>query len=336
MAEQRRVVVTGGAGFLGSHITEALVAEGFHVAVVDSFTDDYDPAVKHANIEELRRAGCMPASIEVVDLRNAVATTGALARLRPDVVVHCAAVAGVRASVADPASYVHRNITATMHLLQAMREVGCRRLLFASSSSVYGDAPAPFREDRGPLVPASPYGVSKLSAELFLQNAAQLYGLSYVALRFFTVYGPRQRPDMAIHRFASALLRDAPIAMHGDGRSWRDYTHVDDVVRGVIAAVHRIEGPAAVHDTINIGSATPVLLRDVVAMLEDACGESARVRHRPEQSGDVGGTLADITKAERLLGYQPRRTFVDGLGEFVAWLQERSAVGATTDVLATT
>lgn len=324
MSGQRRIIVTGGAGFLGSHITEKLIEEGHHVAVVDSFTDDYDPAVKHAHLAELRQAGRTPVAIDAVDLGDAGATTAAVRRLRPDVVVHCAARAGVRASVADPASYVHCNITATVNLLEAMRAAGCRRLVFASSSSVYGDASMPFTEDGALLRPASPYGASKLSVELFLQTAAQLHGLSYVALRFFTVYGPRQRPDMAMHRFASALLADTPITLHGDGGSSRDYTHVDDAVRGVVAAVHHVEGDATTQEAINIGSSSPVLLGDLVGMLEQACGRRARLRRAPDQPGDVGGTLADISKAQRLLGYEPRRCLPDGLAEFVAWLRHRA------------
>lgn len=331
MRVQRRAVVTGGAGFLGSHIAEALVADGYRVTVVDSFTDDYSPAIKHANVRELRRTG-MPVGVETADLADQAAAAAAMQRLRPDVVVHCAARAGVRASVLDPTSYVQRNITATVNLVEAMRAVGCRRLVFASSSSVYGDGPVPFTEDGRALRPASPYGTSKLCAELFLQTAAQLHGLAYVALRFFTVYGPRQRPDMAIHRFVSALLTDSPITVHGDGGSWRDYTHVDDAVGGVRAAVRWVEGEDAGHEAVNIGSASPVLLRDLIGMLERICGRRARVRHGGAQRGDVIGTLADIGKAQRLLDYRPRRGLYDGLAEFVAWLGPQMDVSASAAV----
>lgn len=321
MRVQRRVVVTGGAGFLGSHIVQSLVADGYLVMVVDSFTDDYDPMIKHANLVELRRTG-MPVSVDTADLADAAAAAAAIERLRPDVVVHCAARAGVRASVSDPASYVQRNITATVNLVEAMRAVDCRRLVFASSSSVYGDGPVPFTEDGRALRPASPYGTSKLCAELFLQTAAQLHGLVYVALRFFTVYGPRQRPDMAIRRFASALLTDSPITVHGDGGSWRDYTHVDDAVGGVRAAVRWVDGQVAGQEAVNIGSASPVMLHDLIGMLERICGRRARIRHGGAQRGDVISTLADIRKAQRLLDYRPRRGLYDGLEEFVAWLEE--------------
>lgn len=331
MRGQRRAVVTGGAGFLGSHIAEALLADGYLVTVVDSFTDDYNPAIKQANVRELRRTG-MPVGVETADLADQAAAAAVVERLRPDVVVHCAARAGVRASVLEPASYVQRNITATVNLVEAMRAVGCRRLVFASSSSVYGDGPVPFTEGGAVLRPASPYGTSKLCAELFLQTAAQLHGLVYVALRFFTVYGPRQRPDMAIHRFASALLTDSPITVHGDGGSWRDYTHVDDAVRGVRAAVGWVSGQVAGQEAVNIGSSSPVLLRDLIGMLEQICGRRARVRHGGAQRGDVNGTLADIGKAQRLLDYQPRRCLYDGLAEFVAWLETHMDVFASAAV----
>lgn len=322
--DARRVLVTGAAGFLGSHITEACAQAGHEVQTLDAFLDNYDPEVKRRNVAEMRVRCPGLAPVAEVDLRDARTVHDAMGRWRPEIVVHCAALAGIRPSLQRPARYSEHNVTATINLLEAMRSVGCRKLVFASSSSVYGsDAPVPFTEDHPAVRPASPYAATKRACELLLHTYADLYDLDYLALRFFTVYGPRQRPDLAIHMFTAAILQAQPITLYGDGSSSRDYTHVDDVVAGVMTAVDHAAAEDGVREIVNLGSAAPTLLRDLVAMIEKACDREALIRWRPDQPGDVPRTYADLAKAERLLGYAPQRDLVEGVEEFVSWWRSR-------------
>jgi UDP-glucuronate 4-epimerase len=322
------ILVTGAAGFVGSHVAERLEHAGYSVVPLDAFVPNYDPAVKVANVREMAMSAPALANVEQVDLRDAASVTALLREIRPEVVVHCAALAGVRPSVEDPSRYIEHNVNGTVNLLEAMRDVGCDKIAFASSSSVYGaDATVPFTEDQAAVRPVSPYAATKRACELFLHTYGNLYGLNYLALRFFTIYGPRQRPDLAIHKFTAAILRGEPIPVNGDGLSSRDYTHIDDIVAGVMASVECLVQETTVRETINLGSSGPVLLRDLIAMIEKSCEREAVIERRPDQPGDVPRTYADVSKARRILGYEPTRELGTGIQEFVEWWRDRFAGG---------
>lgn len=318
------ILVTGAAGFIGSHVAERLALAGHDVLPLDALVPNYDPAIKRANIRDMASAAPSLARLEPVDLRDERAVADVIERARPDLVIHCAALAGVRPSVERPRAYTEHNVIGTINLLEAMRKAGCRKLVFASSSSVYGaDAVAPFTEDQAAVRPASPYAASKRACELFLHTYGSLYGLDFLSLRFFTVYGPRQRPDLAIHKFTSAIMRGEPIPVNGDGRSSRDYTHIDDIAAGVAAAARLLLRESGARETINLGSSAPVLLRELIALIETACDREAIIDRRPNQPGDVPRTFADVSKARRMLGYEVTRELGSGIREFVAWWQER-------------
>jgi UDP-glucuronate 4-epimerase len=302
-----KILLTGGAGFIGSHLLERLLARGDEVAVVDDFNDFYDPAVKRRN---LPAGGFRLYERDVRDAADVVA------RERPDALVHLAARAGVRPSLKDPALYESVNVAGTLGLLEACRRAGVGRFLFASSSSVYGDAAAvPFREDDEALRPISPYGVSKLLGEHYVRVYAHLHGIRATCLRFFTVYGPRQRPDMAIHAFTAAVAAGREIPMFGDGTTERDYTHITDILQGILAALDRPE-PFAVY---NLGESRTVPLRRLIDLVGECVGKKPLVRTLPEQPGDVKRTYASIEKARSNLGYAPRVPIEEGLRDFVRW-----------------
>ena len=301
-----KVLLTGGAGFIGSHLLERLIARGDDVAVVDDFNDYYDPAIKRRN---LPRGGFR---LHERDIRDAAPV---VAGEKPDVVIHLAARAGVRPSLKDPVLYESVNVHGTLVLLEACRRAGVPRFLFASSSSVYGDGKAPFREDDEDLRPVSPYGVSKLLGEHYVRIYAQLHGIRATCLRFFTVYGPRQRPEMAISLFADAIANGREFPMFGDGSTERDYTHITDILQGILAALDRPE-PFAVY---NLGESRTVPLRRLIQLLGETLGKRPLVRPMPEQPGDVKRTFASIEKARKDLGYDPRVPIEEGLRDFVAW-----------------
>jgi UDP-glucuronate 4-epimerase len=301
-----KVLLTGGAGFIGSHLLERLIARGDDVAVIDDFNDFYDPAIKRRNL---------PTSgfrLHERDIRDAAPIVD---QEKPDVVIHLAARAGVRPSLKDPVLYESVNVGGTLVLLEACRRAGVKRFVFASSSSVYGDGKAPFREEEDDLRPVSPYGVSKLLAEHYVRVYAELHGLQATCLRFFTVYGPRQRPDLAIRSFTAAILEGREIPMFGDGSTERDYTHITDILQGALAAIDRPE-PFAVY---NLGESRPVPLRRLIELLGEYAGKKPLIRAMPEQPGDVKRTFASIEKARKNLGYDPKVTIEEGLRDFVAW-----------------
>ena len=322
----RRVLVTGGAGFVGSHLVDALVAEGgWDVTVVDSFDDFYDPAVKEANLAGHVQAGTVRlVRADVADdaTRQQLATD--LAGL--DVVVHVAAKAGVRPSLQDPAGYYRANVTGTDQVMRLAAETGAQRVVHISSSSVYGTNPRrPWREDDLDLRPVSPYAASKVASEAVAHTYHQLHGLEVAVLRLFTVYGPRQRPDLAIHHFARTILAGEPITLFGDGTSVRDYTYVADIVDGIRSAMTTEIGGWLV---ANLGAGDPIRLIDLVRGLEEALGVQARIEWADEQPGDVPATHADITRAHTTLDYAPAVARTDGLAAFAQWLvappQEKS------------
>ncbi|MBI5365669.1 MAG: GDP-mannose 4,6-dehydratase [Planctomycetes bacterium] len=315
------VLVTGAAGFIGSHLAERLLRDGYRVVGLDEFNDYYDPRIKRENFAAVRAAG--PAELIEGDIRDAALCRRALETWRPAVIVHLAARAGVRPSLVDPILYEQVNCCGTINLLEAARAVGgVRRFVFASSSSVYGVSPrVPFREDDPEIEPISPYGVTKRAGELHCRAYSRLYGLSCVCLRFFTVYGPRQRPDMAIHKFARLIEAGRELPVFGDGRSIRDYTYYEDVLQGILGAMN-VDTP---FDIFNLGESRTVELSHLIRLLEEALGRKALLKWLPDAPGDVPQTFADISKARRLLGYAPAFPIEEGVRRFAAWLRRPTA-----------
>jgi UDP-glucuronate 4-epimerase len=317
------IVVTGAAGFIGSHTCERLVSAGHRVTGVDAFDAYLYPSeIKRANAAELvRLPGLKLVEADICD-RDAIARaiTGDV-----DVVCHLAALAGVRPSLAQPLRYLRTNIEGTGVIVERMRALGLSRLVFASSSSVYGakrgSEVAAFREDDPCLTPASPYAATKRMNELQLSTYRDLFGLGVFALRFFTVYGPRQRPDMAIAKFVAAIAQGAPITVFGDGRSRRDYTYVDDVVTGVVAAIERV-APGA-YELFNLGGTQTIPLAELVALCERVVGKPAIIDRQPDQPGDVPITYANIDRARAALGYAPTTRPEIGVPRYWEWLRAR-------------
>ncbi len=312
-----RILVTGGAGFIGSHLVERLAARGDDVVIVDNFDAYYDPAIKRRNLGKALapplRERC--ALIEG-DIRDSKLIDDVFAGHSLDSVVHLAARAGVRPSIAEPALYEEVNLKGTVVLLEACRRYGVRRFVFGSSSSVYGDSAAvPFSEDARVDRPVSPYAATKVAGELLCHTYHHLFGLDVFALRFFTVYGPRQRPEMAIHKFTRCILEGAPIPRFGDGGSDRDYTYVDDIMDGVLKAVDRVKG----YSVYNLGESRRTSLAELIGLIEKEAGVKARVEPMPDQPGDVRSTCADIRRAKADLGYDPRVPIEEGIRRFVAW-----------------
>jgi len=314
-----RVLVTGAAGFIGSHVAEALVARGDTVVGIDNFDPFYPRSVKESNLAALR--GNASFALVEGDIRDADLVR---AQLDPDtVVVHLAARAGVRPSIEQPAEYVSINIGGTTAVLEAARGAGARRFVFGGSSSVYGDtAPVPFREDFAAVDPISPYAATKRAGELLCATYAHLFGLRALSLRFFTVYGPRQRPDLAIHRFTRLLAAGKAVQRYGDGSTERDYTYVDDIIQGVMAAVDWVgDGPPA-FEIVNLGESRTTRLDRLITLIAGALGVTPAIDVLPMQPGDVLRTCADVSKAARLLGYRPTTAVEDGIPRFVRWFKE--------------
>ena len=317
------VLVTGCAGFIGSHLVEHLLASGYTVRGVDKL-DDYYPA--DLKIRQIGPSLLHPRFVfEVIDLADAAAVHAYAARHpAPDVVVHLAAVAGVRLSVTDPARYVRANVVATQNVLDAWSRGGTP-LVFASSSSVYGnDTRAPFSEDAPCVTPPSPYAATKRSAELLCNVAHHLHGSPITMLRFFTVYGPRQRPDLAIRKFSTAMLRQKEVTMFGDGSMARDFTHVTDIVRGIRLAIDDQRGGLRI---VNLGNSAPCTVADLVTKLAHALEVEPRVALIERPSGEMDVTFADVSRARDLWGWQPERGLDDGLREFAAWVREEEKAG---------
>lgn len=312
----KHVLVTGAAGFIGSHLVDALLAGGWRVTAVDNFDPFYDPAQKRANIAAHLKYSTY--TLIQADIRDAAALRSHLTG-DYDVIVHLAARAGVRPSLQDPIGYQEVNVFGTQNLLELARAWGTPQFVFASSSSVYGVNPnVPWSERDHVLLPISPYASTKVSGELLGHVYSHLYGIRFLALRFFTVYGPRQRPDLAIHKFARKLLAGEPIPVYGDGSTRRDYTYVSDVVQGILAAM---EYRQSQYEVINLGNNRTVSLMEMIRTLEQALGVRARLDFQPPQAGDVPQTWADIDKAGHLLGYRPQVEFAEGVTRFVRWVR---------------
>ena len=316
----KRILLTGGAGFIGSHVAEALLRKHVSLAVVDNLDEFYSPAWKKANLESIETIGAFDFFDQDICAMDGMREI--VARVRPDAIIHLAARAGVRPSIEQPRLYERVNVAGTVNLLELCREFQVSRLIFGSSSSVYGESDrAPFSEEQSGLRPISPYAATKLSGELFCYTYAHLYKLPVVALRFFTVYGPRQRPDLAIHKFVARMEAGKSIPIFGDGETGRDYTYVDDIVAGIFGALEydfssTVGTPMEI---CNLGNSHPVKLSQLVGMIEQVTGKKAIMQRESSQQGDVPLTWADISKAGRMLGYHPQTPLEEGLKKFVAW-----------------
>lgn len=319
-------LVTGAAGFIGSHVAQALLAQNVSVIGVDNLDDFYDPTLKRANVQELQRTAPSPEAFEflALDIRDEAGVARVMRERKPDLIVHLAARAGVRPSIEQPALYADVNVVGTLRLLEAARACACERFLLASSSSVYGEAErAPFAETHSCLKPVSPYAATKRSCELLAHTYHHLYGMKIACLRFFTVFGPRQRPDLAISRFMRLAAQGEPIPMFGDGSTSRDYTYIDDIVAGVLSAAREIDAHG--YRIWNLGGAHPVTLRDMIDAIARTTGKALRVNQLPMQPGDVTRTYADLSRSERELGYSPSTTFDEGLANHWTWLQQHDS-----------
>ena len=317
----RSALITGGAGFIGSHVVDALLLEGWSVTVVDNFDPFYEEAVKLQNLAAHRNHPGF--QLIRADIRDA-GTLRASVLKPPDVILHLAARAGVRPSILDAAGYVDVNVRGTQNMLELAREWGVGQFLFGSSSSVYGVNPnVPWSECDSVLSPISPYAATKVAGELLGHVYSHLYGIRFLAMRFFTVYGPRQRPDLAIHKFARLLQAGQPIPLFGNGETRRDYTFVGDIVAGIRAA---IDYRGSQYEVINLGSEHPVSLAEVLRVLAETLSVEPKVAWMPAQPGDVPQTYADSRKAKSLLGFDPQTDFRSGVREFCRWLRDQPAV----------
>jgi UDP-glucuronate 4-epimerase len=308
-----KLLVTGGAGFIGSHLVERLLNDGHDVAILDDFNNFYDPKIKRANISGVAK----DIAVHDVDLRDSNEVAMVFQKEKVDAIFHLAARAGVRPSIQQPQLYYDTNVAGTLHLLEGVRAIGVERFIFVSSSSVYGAAKkVPFSEEEHLAQTLSPYAATKIAAEFLCSTYSHLYNLRVVALRYFTVYGARQRPDLAIHQFTRKIHAGEPIDQFGDGTTRRDYTYIDDVIQGTMAAL-KYDGP--LFDVFNLGESETIQLKDLIAAIERVLGKKAKINRLPEQPGDMPMTCADISKARKLLGYNPKTKFEDGLPRFVDW-----------------
>jgi len=319
----KHVLVTGGAGFIGSHTVERLLAGGnTRVSILDSVNDYYNPAIKRANLAAIGSR----ATFHEGDITDAAFVRQVFETGRFDSVMHLAARAGVRPSIEQPELYIDTNIKGTFHLLEAAKATGVPHFVFASSSSVYGvNKKVPFAEVDPILQTISPYAMTKMAGEQMCSNYSHLAGIKTVCLRFFTVYGPRQRPDLAISKFTRLIEEGRPIDKYGDGTTARDYTFVSDIVDGIIGALNYTTGPIC--DIFNLGGSQTVTLNDLISTIEAATGKKARINPLPDQPGDVPLTSADVSKAKAHLGFKPTTTIAQGIPTFVQWFRDMRAKG---------
>lgn len=312
-------LVTGGAGFIGSHVCERLLQEGHSVWTIDDLDNFYDPAIKEQNIRALRSLN-KPFTLIQGDITGRPFFDVLMSKVKFDQVIHLAARAGVRPSLAEPALYQHVNVEGTAVLLESARLHGVKKVILASSSSVYGvNSKVPFSEADPIFQPISPYAASKLACEALGHVYHHVYGMDIVALRFFTVYGPRQRPDLAIHKFATLMVTGKPIPVFGDGTTARDYTFIADILDGIMACTKKQFG----FEIINLGESRTVTLSKLIELLEQGLGKKAEIDRQPMQPGDVPITFADISKAKTLLGYEPKVKIEDGIPLFLEWFRKQ-------------
>ena len=315
----KNVLITGGAGFIGSHCCETLLAYGCEVTVIDNFNNYYDPAIKEGNLAAIiEQITLIRGDIRDPDLVEKTFAEGAF-----DAVIHIAARAGVRPSIEDPKLYFTTNIDGTFNLLDACRHHAVKRFIFASSSSVYGiNEKVPFAETDPIIRTISPYAATKIAGEQICSNYSYLFGIHCACLRFFTVYGPRQRPDLAISKFTAAIRNGRPIEQYGNGRTARDYTYIDDIVKGIMAAAIYTE--VSPFEIFNLGGSATTTLSELISMIENALGKKAEILLRPDQPGDVPRTFADVSKARQILGYEPSTPIAEGIAKYVTWQARNS------------
>lgn len=314
-----KVLVTGGAGFIGSHLIDKLLDQGYFVVNIDNFDPFYDKEIKIKNIANHKeKTNYIFYEADIRDLKK-------LNEIIPDdtdVIVHLAAKAGVRPSIEDPIGYQEVNVKGTQNLLEFAKTKKIKQFIFASSSSVYGNNPnVPWREDDSVLKPISPYASTKVSGELMGHVYSHLYNIRFIALRFFTVYGPRQRPDLAIHKFYNLIIKGEKIQMFGDGSTRRDYTYIDDIVNGIIKAINYKK---TMFEVVNLGNNSTVTLSELISSIENTCGVKAKKTNLPEQPGDVSQTWASLDKARKLLDFSPERTLLKGLNDFKSWFEKQN------------
>lgn len=320
-----RFLITGGAGFIGSHLVDNLLAEetrNFNrVTVIDNFDAFYSPEIKRANIE--RHLANPNFRLCEIDIRSPESLQNVFSQGNFDVIVHLAAKAGVRPSIKDPVSYFETNVNGTLNLLEMAREHHVPQFVFASSSSVYGvNSDVPFSESQNVAQPISPYAATKAAGELLCSTYSHLYPIRTICLRFFTVYGAHQRPDLAIHKFARLIKKGQPVPVFGDGTSRRDYTYIDDVIQGIKAAINY---RSSLHEIFNLGESKTIELRELIKMLEKYLGAKANIEPQPPQPGDVPITFADLTKSRRILHYDPQVQIEEGIKRFVQWFEHEYA-----------
>jgi UDP-glucuronate 4-epimerase len=313
------ILVTGAAGFIGSHVSQALLADGHQVVAVDNFCDYYDRSWKELNVKFVAAGAGSRFHLEELDVCDGPAMEKIISQSRPTAILHIAGMAGVRPSIEQPAYYARVNVEGTIQVLQAAVRNNVKKFLFASSSSVYGNRKEiPFQEDSAVNEPISPYAASKRAGELICYTFWHLYRLPCFCFRFFTVYGPRLRPDLAIHKFTRLITHGKPIPFFGDGSTARDYTYVEDICAGLLAALERCDR----YRIFNLGNNRPISLTEMVRALETAIGQPAILDRQPMQPGDVEITCADISRAAAEFGYQPKTTLPQGLKNFVQWFRE--------------
>lgn len=321
----KTILVTGGAGFIGSHLSEKLLKEGNKVLIIDNFNNYYDPKIKRNNVEEVKKT-CIEHNISLEnykvfegDIRDNEFLKEVFSN-KIDSIMHLAAMAGVRPSIADTSLYYDVNITGTVNLLEKCRENNIKKFVFASSSSVYGNnEKVPFAESDRVDNPISPYAATKKSGELLCHTYHHLFDMNIACLRFFTVYGPRQRPDLAINKFTSLILEDKEIPFYGDGSTSRDYTFVEDIVNGIVSSINYVNTDKKVFDIFNLGGDKTVSLIEMVETIEEVLGKKAKLNRLPMQPGDVNRTCADISHSREIIGYSPKTTFKEGIKRFVEW-----------------
>jgi UDP-glucuronate 4-epimerase len=320
-----KILLTGCAGFIGSHTLDRLLADGHDVIGVDNFDPFYPRALKQANIvKHLEHPKFELLEADLAELTTYNKINFQLGGSAPDAIIHLAAKAGVRPSIEDPVGYQRANVIATQNLLEFAKDEGIKQFVFASSSSVYGVNPnVPWSETHDVSGPISPYASTKVSCELLGHVYSHLYGIRFLGLRFFTVYGPRQRPDLAINKFVRLIEAGEPIPVFGDGSTRRDYTFIADIVEGILGSLHY---QGSNYEVINLGNDQTVTLSEMIATIEEVVGKKAIIDRQPEQPGDVPQTWADVTKANQLFGYQPSISFKEGVAEFYKWWQQNKTV----------
>lgn len=325
----KTILVTGGAGFIGSHLCEVLLKDNNKVIVIDNFNDYYNPEIKRRNIKEIQEM-CIDNKLKLEnfkvyegDIRSKEFLLNVF-KNKIDIVIHLAAMAGVRPSIEKPELYYDVNIMGTINLLEECKKNRINKMVFASSSSVYGNnKKVPFSVEDSVDNPISPYAATKKAGELLCHTYHHLYNINFACLRFFTVYGPRQRPDLAIHKFTKLIMKEKPIPFYGDGTTSRDYTYIDDVMNGIVGAINFINTEKKVFEIFNIGGDKTVTLKEMVETIEKSLNKKSIINKMPMQPGDVNRTCADISKSTRILGYTPSTKFLDGIQKFVYWLDKR-------------